>query len=1291
MTTGPSNAPIAPQGAPQNAPKSFAKLNTEKTQLEVLANRNQTDVIASLARVEMITTRGTITGAIAILQTTDKKIQGIVDKLKQYICDVDSVSTHISDNEKDQLEKTDTIISAVEKLEKEQEEAMKKLTNTVFLYQTDNGDVAAKITDAEYTINGQKWIAINIIGKPANEVIKLSLDNPTDIAKIIDISSLAAKSSPKANPFGKLQSEKDVETINSKFPQNLTINTGADTMSEGNQNTVYDASSGHYETHLLFTTQNDIALTRLESLDADDVPSEESYLYAARQFTLATKAVGEENDRKFIIVGIEAVGGDINEAMMKELNATIKNKELTEDVAKSIVTIVRNINHNTDSLEEKSKTTLAGIATVAEDKPKGWFANTRMGKWWATRNLKAILNNIGEDSTSIEAEDKPKGWGERLRKWWATRNLEVILKSMDESSTPLKAEDKPKGWFANTWFGKLIAREKKSGNDSNGGSGNNGNGKEKRRKVVGGLGGLGLAGLLFLGISKLATIFGGDGGFTASDSGVDAADAADATDSSSSENREIQAARDDIARATAALAAARNLGMDAGTIPMQNAQAALTSAQQRLSTAQASANGIQSIGRNASTPVHPVATHSATPPVAPRVQPTPAPVINNPQRSGPVANAPLHVTSFIPTLGTSSTDVNGGTTAHADTHNDSFERFAVHAANSVLGNVQGLNAQQRTHAAGALGHLIQHHADTFLAAHPHQARTFGQMHHGDHGNMTVEQVVRTGHGGTYRAFHIQLQRPGHNSPVLDLHVPVSEVQQVLQAPGHNAQTPTPHLNHGINHSGQSANGGAHHADHRVASGHGHNVHAHQDTREQVQHTPTPAPVIIPGPTPNLPVTPTPAIVVQPTPAPTLPTATQPSPTRAVNNIAPTATEPEQSQTGNDRVFSANISPTVETFDHIENREQRLALATFITEFNRRVGLIRSPENRSTEEPTLAGTIAYDSTGKPFLRLTILRTPSPVGRSNHNTLIECEIPLLVVRRADDSVDIEIGEGIPSIPRANEESLWRQIADRGPTTAGMIPTLSGTMAPGGFFDPEVNHPLTEGFIPSNDRAITEHNTSYAAGFGFDPTGPNHSLHLEERFPHIYQGQTVAASTPLDREIPFLLNHFYQVRFTEGVEMRDSRTIEASGVIRVITPQIVEVSRPYYENSAVREAIAEAWRTAKQEILQIPAFNHHEVPQQSVHTGNLPPDTQPHPEVRPEDILLNLPANSVMLDPASAEYTRRIAAIDADVTRRRQVQRDVAISQDQATYDALIADLDQFYSHTSNNNNQKPSQSA
>lgn len=453
-------------------------------------------------------------------------------------------------------------------------------------------------------------------------------------------------------------------------------------------------------------------------------------------------------------------------------------------------------------------------------------------------------------------------------------------------------------------------------------------------------------------------------------------------------------------------------------------------------------NGPSSIGRR-NAPAHAAPQPASIEPTPPVNAQSPTAVQQQPNLTTG-ASAPLTSRPFF-VAGTSSGDVNGALKAHPDQHNDSRERFVVHGVDQILSQVApGLTAQEHQRAAGGIGHLVDGQITTYLSAHPAAAQRFGRIHHGDHGHIDIEEVANRHGSGTHRVLHIQLQRPdrhGTDHTVLDLKIPESTVQGII------AQHTSVHA--AALHHAQEQTARDHHPARRVTQ-HVRQLGERADTTgNQAVVTP---PVTAPIGAPVEPVVPTQTQsnggvrrVVQHVRRLTetrqvaadrvvdagatagavqqadrnntgAARAANPQP-QALPIVIPT---PTVTRPANTATYERNVSRTVDHFYHL-SESQKNALQDFVSRFNTQISSLPGEDSGN-----MAASLEYNSQGHPVLDIDI-------SMDNHGR-VRAQIPFLVVRRADGSIDLETDTRAAILPRAHEEDLNTSLISFGiaPTT-------------------------------------------------------------------------------------------------------------------------------------------------------------------------------------------------------------------------------------------------------------------
>lgn len=660
----------------------------------------------------------------------------------------------------------------------------------------------------------------------------------------------------------------------------------------------------------------------------------------------------------------------------------------------------------------------------------------------------------------------------------------------------------------------------------------------------------------------------------------------------------------------------------------------------------------------------------------------------------PIAHTP---SAIVLPVGTDPGDVNGGTAAHPDRHDDSLERFFVHGASQVIQIAdQGLTPDQETRAAGTIGHILQQRTDAYLAAHPGQAHRFGQIHHGDHGNMTVELATRPHGHGTQEVFHIQLHRAdrqGADHVVLDLNIPKDEINSLLNSHGHHGVDRDSHSNgHRLQHAAHAHHSGTAlhvndtagdtataqpHETVRTAAPRGRNE------RPAMAHVPPVAtPVIASTPV----VAPTngqlqPATAVAPsadagmpndapTPAPTVNTAEQGQTTGGhtdVQNqqIAPAAQAPlpttvRPAAQPIERVASARpLERTIDSFDHMSAYQQE-ALTDFILAFNERIPLNLRPRPAHSFGTidtagintfgTVGAAIEYDTQNRPTLKITLIGVPG----TERETTLRAEIPFTVVRRADGSIDIETAEQPTILPSTPESVLTGNMRRSRRVVETLLSSITG--------DPTFM--AREGFAPDRDpigpvdsRAeINRRVGTTMAGFSVQPaTDEQDRYHLDRHNGGIYTPVRIGAHTPMDRALRTVLNAVNQIMFTPRLSLHDDRRNEDEVINEA---DQITITQPYQSHLRERDAVINALVGSIRDHLNVRAFGHGaRTPATNVAT----PPTAPAPTQNHSDPLglgnLGLKAENTVA----------------------HSEQDVAIAADTAAYEALMRDIADHFGHS------------
>ena len=655
-------------------------------------------------------------------------------------------------------------------------------------------------------------------------------------------------------------------------------------------------------------------------------------------------------------------------------------------------------------------------------------------------------------------------------------------------------------------------------------------------------------------------------------------------------------------------------------------------------------------------------------------------------------------------VNTDSGDVNGGTAAHPDRHNDSLERFFVHGGRRViqLANT-GLTSEQETRAAGTIGHLLQQHTDTYLASHPSQAHRFGQIHHGDHGNMTVELATRPHGHGTQEVFHIQLHRAdrqGADHVVLDLNIPKDEINSLLNSHGHHGIDRDSHGNghRFVQHAAPAQHAGtALHVN--GTAGHTATAQPHATVRTAAPRgrnerlaVPPVAPVAIPV------IATTPAVdhttngqlqtaaAVAPTPAP-IPSADagipNDAPTPTVNTAEhgqtngghteeqnpaeapaaqaqlPATVRPAPTQPIEQVATSRQIERTIDSFDHM-SAYQKEALTDFILAFNERIPLNLRPRPEhsfgtiDTSGPQTFGTVGaaieYDSQDRPTLKITLIGVPG----TERETTLRAEIPFTVVRRADGSIDIETTEQPTILPSTPESVLTGNMRTSRRVVETLLSNITGDPT---FMAREGFAPERDPIGPVDSRAeINRRVGTTMAGFSVQPaTDEQDRYHLDRHNGGIYTPVRIGAHTPMDRALRTVLNAVNQIIFTPRLSLHDDRRNEDEVINEA---DQITITQPYQSHLRERDAVINALVGSIRDHLNVRAFGHGaRTPATNVAT----PPTAPAPTQNHSDPLglgnLGLKAENTVA----------------------HSEQDVAIAADTAAYEALMRDIADHFGHS------------
>lgn len=651
----------------------------------------------------------------------------------------------------------------------------------------------------------------------------------------------------------------------------------------------------------------------------------------------------------------------------------------------------------------------------------------------------------------------------------------------------------------------------------------------------------------------------------------------------------------------------------------------------------------------------------------------------------------LEPAAIVLPVGTDSGDVNGGTAAHPDRHNDSLERFFVHGASQViqLANT-GLTPAQETRAAGAIGHLLQQHTDTYLAAHPSQAHRFGQIHHGDHGNMVVELATRPHGHGTQEVFHIQLHRADrHNVDhiVLDLNIPRDQINNVLHSHGRQGISHDSHANGHrlINRAGHNHRGQQLHIS--ETAGHTSGTHTNatvrttaptgRNERAQTVHVATPVVATVDQPTANTVVdggtqqsalpaaavatntrapqaaqealTNTDAVVhpePQNQPHPGLAPAAQPASQESVRPAAGEAIG---------RVASAHtVERTIDSF-HQLTAYQKQALGDFILAFNEHTPSLHR-QGSTEEQGSIAASISYDSTNRATLNIDIVGMPGTVRQRQ----IRAELPFTVVRRADGYIDLETDDRPVVLPRASETTLRSTVT----TSRRMIPTL------GSVLTGDESLMAREEFRPDRSTvgpvdSVQDINAIISpsiAGFGIEPaTNPDDGFHLEQQNAGVYSLPRVGAHTPMARVLAYVLGQVRHVTLTPALTITDHHGNE------VINPATtVTVVQPFATHPNTTNAVISAFVNAVRDHLNTRPFQ--TTPRTTTQPARTPDAAQPTLTHTADPV----PPHSDPLDGLG----------DLGLKAERTItnsDHDIAIATDTAAYDALIKNISDHFGHT------------